>query len=106
MRKKTYDKSFFSSEEKALELLEVYKKDIGKAMKKIQKDPINDYITQFRNVYGLMVMPQVQTLEDELDQLYKTWVQVHFEFQPEKRQYPDANSTMRLTYGKVDGYFP
>jgi hypothetical protein len=24
----------------------------------------------------------------------------------EKRFYPDANSTLRLTYGKVDGYIP
>jgi hypothetical protein len=28
------------------------------------------------------------------------------EFQPDKTQYPDANSTMRLSYGKVQDYYP
>lgn len=28
------------------------------------------------------------------------------EFQPDKRFYPDANSTLRVTYGKVDDYYP
>jgi hypothetical protein len=28
------------------------------------------------------------------------------EMQPEKTFYPDANLTLRVTYGKVDGFFP
>jgi hypothetical protein len=36
----------------------------------------------------------------------RTWIAALMEMAPEKTQYPDANSTMRLTYGTVQDYDP
>jgi hypothetical protein len=41
-----------------------------------------------------------------LDSLERVWIAALMEMQPNKIFYPDANMTMRLTYGKVKGYFP
>lgn len=53
-----------------------------------------------------MVMPQMAMFYQNLDELYASWVKAQFEMQPEIRHYPDANFTMRLTYGEVQGYTP
>jgi hypothetical protein len=36
----------------------------------------------------------------------RIWIAALMEMAPEKTQYPDANSTMRLSYGTVQGYDP
>ncbi|MBL7943623.1 MAG: S46 family peptidase [Flavobacteriales bacterium] len=46
------------------------------------------------------------TSQDKFDQGYRLFVAGLREMQPNKKFYPDANSTMRLTYGKVNDYFP
>ncbi len=44
-------------------------------------------------------MPTLQPAKDY--GLQHSWI-----WQPEKTRYPDANSTMRLTYGSVQDYDP
>ena len=43
-------------------------------------------------------------LEDELDALDRLYIKAMMEVLPDYRNYyPDANSTLRLTYGQVQG---
>lgn len=42
----------------------------------------------------------------KLDSLYRVYVNVLMEMQPDKRMYPDANLTMRVAYGQVNGFVP
>jgi len=40
------------------------------------------------------------------DSLQRIYIAAQMEMQPDKRFYPDANSTLRVSYGNVKGYFP
>ena len=44
--------------------------------------------------------------QDKFDKGYRLFVRGLREMQPDKAYYPDANSTMRLTYGPVGDYSP
>ena len=51
-------------------------------------------------------MPVYESINDRLDSLYRLYITGLREMMPGKKFYPDANSTLRLTYGKVEGYKP
>ncbi len=98
-----FDKSMFSSEEKVNAFLAKYKKQ---KYKKILKDPgyqlANDFITYYRN----NIQTQRAQLNTELDSLMRIYMKAQMEMEPGKRFYPDANSTLRVAYGKVKPYYP
>ena len=45
-------------------------------------------------------------IQDKIDRLQRKYMKAQMEVFSEKRFYPDANSTMRVTYGKVASYEP
>jgi len=45
-------------------------------------------------------------LERQLDSLKRIYVKGLMKMQPDRRFYPDANLTLRVSYGKVEGYYP
>lgn len=45
-------------------------------------------------------------LKDEIDALQEQYMRAQIAVFPDRRFYPDANSTMRVTYGQVKGYAP
>lgn len=104
--KKIFAKTPFQSLESFKTLLVLYEKSPSKALKKLKKDPILSDYDQFRELYITMVIPQMSLFDQNLQELYTLWVQGQFEMQPEVRHYPDANFTMRLTYGEIEGYQP
>jgi len=101
-----YKKTLFNKEEKMDKLFANYSKDSEKAIKKMEKDPIFTYMNQFMELYRVGITPEFRRIEDELDQNYKTYMSALLEMEKDRILYPDANFTMRLTYGKVDGYQP
>jgi hypothetical protein len=50
--------------------------------------------------------PEKNAMKNELDGAKRLFVKALRESKPDKRFYPDANSTMRLTYGQVMSYEP
>jgi hypothetical protein len=58
------------------------------------------------NYYIDEIIPAMSIHENSLDSLYRIYNKALMEMQTEKTFYPDANSTLRVTYGKVDTYFP
>jgi hypothetical protein len=52
------------------------------------------------------VLEPYNRIRDELKLLQQQYMQAQMEVFPERRFYPDANGTLRVTYGKVDGYAP
>jgi len=52
------------------------------------------------------IVPQVRDLEREIDLLYRDYMRAQMEFEPKKAFYPDANLTLRVAYGHVEGYRP
>jgi hypothetical protein len=52
------------------------------------------------------ITPEQRRLEGELERNYKLYMAALLEKAQDQVLYPDANFTMRLTYGKVDGFDP
>jgi hypothetical protein len=59
-------------------------------------------LNHYRNVLG----PAVDASQADLDRGYRLMVAAMREKDPNKSWYPNANSTMRLTYGQVGSYVP
>jgi len=71
-----------------------------------QSDNIYNVYAQFELLYKDKVEARLTEINDSLDILYRTYVDGLMKMQPDKRFFPDANSTLRFTYGKVEGFEP
>jgi len=75
------------------------------SVKKIKKDPafklMSEFVPVFRMVYGATEEAYIN-----LDKGNRLFIAGLREMNPQKKFYPDANFTMRLTYGQVLDYFP
>jgi hypothetical protein len=94
-----FDKSDFDQKEEVLDLLDNPKE------RKIRKDPAFELASEFYKTYQT-IGKDSQEADKMLGKGYRKFVAGLREMNPEKNYYPDANFTMRLTYGKVNGYKP
>ncbi len=101
--KNLFDNSLFADQQKVNELLNGFK---TKKVKKITSDPVYKLASGVYNHYFNRLQPELAILSAHSDSLQRIYMQGLMEFQPNRRFYPDANSTLRVTYGKVDDYFP
>ncbi|MEL6673660.1 MAG: S46 family peptidase [Bacteroidota bacterium] len=69
---------------------------------KIMRDPSIQLMAGLVNDYQT-IRPVYQAQQEKIDRLTRTYMKALREVFPEKTFYPDANSTLRLTYGKVQG---
>jgi hypothetical protein len=74
-------------------------------LKTLEKDPV---ILTFNSInkVGQSVAAEHSKLESDLTAGQRLWIAALREMTPEKTLYPDANSTMRLTYGTIQDYDP
>jgi hypothetical protein len=94
-----FAKSVFSNKEKLNAFLD--KPDL----KTLQKDPV--YLTGTSiNTMNRSVAGELQSFDTNLTIGRRLWMAALMEMIPEKTLYPDANSTMRLSYGSVLDYEP
>jgi hypothetical protein len=56
------------------------------------------------NTYNTAVGAKLNPIQNRINQLNRTYMQAQMELMKENRFYPDANSTLRVTYGSVKGY--
>ncbi|MCL2502565.1 MAG: S46 family peptidase [Bacteroidales bacterium] len=96
-----FSTSLFASKEQAMEAL--HRVDF---MDILRKDPAMQLYTAYMDQYNQTVMPKVTALNSAISLLYRGYMRGQMEFQKNKVFYPDANSTLRITYGKVKGYKP
>jgi hypothetical protein len=97
-----FEKSIFSNEDAILEIIEEPNK---KTLKKISKDPAYQFAMSLRKKFNEL-RESSKELTSGLSTLNRKYMQMQMDFEPDKIFYPDANSTLRVSYGKVDGYFP
>lgn len=100
MARKIFDKSIFVSQ---AEMRLFFEKPKYKTLK---KDPLLELTNAFLNTYRQNVAPPRQMHALETKRLSRLYVQGMREMFPDSTFYPDANSTMRLTYGTVKPYRP
>ncbi len=56
--------------------------------------------------YTKVLMPQVRAFNQAITLQYRDYMQGQMEFEADKTFYPDANLTLRVAYGHVEGYQP
>ena len=100
---KLFDKSMFTDETKVNELLNDFKP--GKA-KKLAKDPSLQVYQSLIGFYRDEVYDHISSLNADIDRMRRVYMKGQMEMQPDKRFSPDANFTLRVTYGKVEGFRP
>jgi len=98
-----YSKSIFASRDKLMTFLDGYK--LSK-YRSIEKDPAFQLAESIYNLYYECLQHQVKSIETRIDSMQRIYIQGLKEFQPERQFYPDANSTLRIAYGKVTDYYP
>ncbi|MGB0428310.1 MAG: S46 family peptidase, partial [Flavobacteriales bacterium] len=77
-----------------------------KASKKLLKDPLYGLVKAHADFYFQHVAGPYSDVQDQIDRLMRDYMQAQMEVFSDKTFYPDANSTLRLSYGKVEGMNP
>ena len=98
-----YDKTALTDLNDALKLLDGKPKDV---LKKLNKDAAYKYAKPFIDEFYSTINPEFETKNAPITALEKQYMKALMEALPDARYFPDANSTMRVTYGKVKGYSP
>ena len=86
-----------------------YRDFIAKATpKQISKTANNELVMLYQAVFDKYraTVPKYIAENAELDQYYRTYVKALMEKDKDRVFYPDANLTMRVTYGQVKGFQP
>ncbi len=98
-----YDKSMLSDSVKVRKLLTGF--TAGKR-KKLIEDPAYALAAGFADVYRLKIESDFSRLNQEITVLNRKYIAGQMEHQTNRKFYPDANSTLRVSYGQVNGYEP
>ncbi|MEM9991165.1 MAG: S46 family peptidase, partial [Bacteroidota bacterium] len=91
---------------KGEQLITLLQSDPTAALKAINEDPAFLFGRSLATAYSQTAEQPYQRIKEELKTLQRTYMKALMEVFPERRFYPDANSTMRVTYGQVKGYEP
>jgi len=98
-----YDNTAFTNQNNALSLL---KGSMKKVIKNINADPAYAFAKPLLQDFYDNIDPEYKSINIKINALEKQYMKALMEVLPEQRYFPDANSTLRVTYGKVDGYSP
>lgn len=98
-----YGKTLFTDGEKCMALLKLAPEE---AVAKIKEDPAYQFGKEWEAVYDKEVASAYNMKKTRIDSMQRIYMQSMMEAFPDRRFFPDANSTMRVTYGQVKGYNP
>lgn len=98
-----YDNTAFTSLEGALSLLDG---DMKTVLERLNNDAAYVYAKPMVMEFYKNLEPEFQRINTQINALQTTYMKALMEVMPEERYFPDANSTLRVTYGKVNGYAP
>ena len=98
-----FAKSFLVSEESVNAFLHGFK---AKNVKKLQNEPAFVAYQSIIGFYRDHVYPSLASITEDNQRLQRIYMKGQMEMQPEKRFSPDANFTLRVTYGKIEGFKP
>jgi hypothetical protein len=80
--------------------------DPAMLLEALKNDPGFKLYLGLAQTYADSILPKLTEIQNRINQLQRTYMQAQMEVFKEKTFYPDANSTMRVTYGNVKGYVP
>ena len=77
-----------------------------KLIKTLKKDPMYQLYVAMKETYMKTADPQYTSMQAKIDALQKTFMAQQMQTDKDRKFFPDANSTLRVTYGKVKGSTP
>jgi len=98
-----YNNTAFADLSSALQLLEGSQKEV---FKKLNKDAAYKYAKPLIEEFINTIDDEFQEKNTSISALQKQYMKALMETLPNARYFPDANSTLRVTYGQVRGYSP
>ena len=102
-----YERSVFVDKEKMSNLMASFNSNFPELMiSEIKKDPAFRLQKSILNNYFSVIRPQNLDAERSLRVAHRLFIDGLRKMSPKKSFYPDANFTMRLTYGSVGSYRP
>jgi len=80
--------------------------DQDKLIKTLKQDPVYQLFMNMKDTYIKNTDPQFTSLQSKIDALQKKYMAQQMSTDKDRKFFPDANSTLRVTYGKVKGSTP
>jgi hypothetical protein len=96
-----YSGAGFTAGKRTISLLE---ENPAELLESTRADKVTTLYTDIVDTYNREVASKLNTIQQRIDHLQRTYMQAQMDVMKEKKFYPDANSTMRVTYGNVKGY--
>ena len=101
--KQLYSNTILTNKDKMIGLLDGEYADLKKAL---DNDAAYQLLTKQQQLFKEKVDTPFYKLNTEIEKLMTLYMEGQMEVFTEKKFYPDANTTLRVAYGKVRGYSP
>ena len=75
-------------------------------LESVLSDPAFELNDAFIQWYAEILRPVINDVNAEIRLANRDYMRAQMEFEPDKAFYPDANLTLRVAYGHVEGYSP
>lgn len=98
-----YDDNILLNPERMLNLLQT---DTEQLYRLAQQQEVFRLLNSMAIHFNNEVTPALNQYQPEIDHLQRQYMQAQMDVMTDRKFYPDANSTMRVTYGQVKGYVP
>ncbi|HLF52121.1 S46 family peptidase [Flavobacterium sp.] len=87
-------------------LKELLTGDTKTVLANLNNDKGYQLVKELADKYNKEVAPKYDEINLRITALQRTYMKAQLELNKDSRIFPDANSTLRVTYGKVKGYAP
>jgi len=87
-------------------LKELLTGDAQTVLTNLNNDKGFQLVKELADKYSTVVTPKYDEINLRITALQRTYMKAQLELNKDSRIFPDANSTLRITYGKVKGYEP
>lgn len=84
----------------------ILEKTPANAVAELKNQPLLKLHNDLLKTYQTQTQTKLNEIQTRINQLQRTFMQAQMDVFKEKKFYPDANSTLRVTYGNVKGYNP
>jgi uncharacterized protein (DUF4415 family) len=101
LAEKVYTESVLANESETMKILA---KPAAAAVAELKENATIKLASDMLKTYQAQVQVSLNEIQNRINRLQRTYMQAQMEVMSEKKFYPDANSTLRVTYGNVKGY--
>ena len=103
LSKNIYDKSIFTDSTRFIQWVNSYS---NKSFKKLAKDPGYLFYNTFYPIFVQNVVPAFRQYQAQINSWMQQYIEGKYVMFPNEKHWPDANSTLRITYGQLEGSSP